>query len=59
MQRGERVTVVDYKGNKLTRRIVDVIGEVVLVCKPEEYQIAKQKRRLPWCVGFKKKFIVS
>jgi len=59
MQPGQTVQVLDFKGEKLSRRIVELIGDVVLVCKDEEYEIAKRKRKLPWCVGFHKKFVLT
>jgi len=58
MEPGQRVTVQDYEGKLLKRMVVEVIGEVVLICKDEEFQLAKQSRALPWCVGFKKKDVL-
>lgn len=57
MKSGQDVRVLDYKGQKLVRRVVEVIGEVVLVCKPDEYDVAKERRCLPWCVGFRRQFV--
>jgi hypothetical protein len=57
MQKGQIVTVTDYEGKKLRRKVVDVIGEVVLICKEEEYEKAQKYRSLPWCVGFKKAMV--
>jgi hypothetical protein len=53
---GQMVVVTDCYGKLLKRRVVEVIGNVVLICKDEEYQLAKEQRSLPWCVGFKKEY---
>ena len=54
MKSGQVVEIVDFRGEKLRRVVVDVLGDVVLVCKQEEFEEAKKHRSLPWCVGFKK-----
>lgn len=57
MHSGQMVVVTDCYGKLLKRRVVEVIGNVVLICKDEEYQLAKEQRSLPWCVGFKKEYV--
>ena len=57
MQPGQTVTVTNFDGKLLKRKVVDVIGEVVLICKDEEYNLARQSKSLPWCVGFKKEYV--
>ncbi len=59
MQKGQIVTVTDYQGKKLRRKVVDVIGDVVLICKEEEYPDAQKHKSLPWCVGFRKQSVKS
>lgn len=59
MQVGQSVKVIDYRGKKLVRRVVAVIGDVVLVCLPEEYELALKHRSLPWCVGFKRQRVLD
>jgi hypothetical protein len=57
MEPGQAVTVVNFDGKLLKRRVVDTIGDIVLVCKDEEYEAATQSRALPWCVGFRKRYV--
>jgi hypothetical protein len=59
MQPGQVVVVTNFDGKLLKRRVVDVIGGVVLICKEEEYNLARQSRSLPWCVGFRKEYVRS
>jgi hypothetical protein len=53
MKAGDPVTVRDCEGKTLTRRVVGVKGDVVLVCTDEEYAASKRERRSPSSVGFK------
>ena len=57
MQPGQVVMVTNFDGKVLKRRVVEVIRGVVLICKEEEYEQAKQSRSLPWCVGFRKEYV--
>jgi hypothetical protein len=54
MKSGQVVEIIDFRGRKLRRIVVDVLGDVILICKKEEFEEAKKHRSLPWCVGFKK-----
>jgi len=54
MSPGQIVLVKDYEGKLLKRMVVDTFRDAVLVCKADEYQVAKEYKSLPWCVGFKK-----
>lgn len=49
---GDTVRVRAYKGEILTRRVVEVRGHVVFVCREEEYQAAQREKREPNCIGF-------
>jgi hypothetical protein len=57
MQPGQTVTVTNFDGKLLKRKVVEVIGGVVLICKEEEYNLARQSKSLPWCVGFKREYV--
>ena len=54
MEPGQTVNVRDFSGKLLKRKVVEVIGDVVLICKEEEYNLARQSKSLPFCVGFRK-----
>lgn len=57
MQPGQAVIVTNFDGKLLKRRVVDVCGAVILVCKEEEYEQAKRSRSLPWCIGFRREYV--
>ncbi len=59
MKPGEPVALRDFEGRTLTRRVVSVQGDVVLVCTDEEYTAAKREKRCPISVGFKMAYVVS
>jgi hypothetical protein len=54
---GQVVRVANVDGKLLKRKVVDVIGEVVLVCKEEEYEQARRDKRLPWCLGIRREYV--
>lgn len=54
MKRGERVTVVAFRGNRLDRRVWEDVGAGVLVCSDDEYQKALQLGIEPQSSGFPK-----
>lgn len=43
---------------EIQRTIVKDIGEVVLICRAEEYDLARSENRSPVSVGFKKVDII-
>jgi phosphoribosyl-dephospho-CoA transferase len=51
MKQGQLVTVVDARGNKLTRKVVSVSDRKIYVCKSEEFASAMQERREPNAIG--------
>lgn len=59
MQKGQVVTVVDFEGKKLKRRVIGSVGDVVLICKDEEFQAAQKDGRQPSYVGCRKEYLVS
>jgi hypothetical protein len=54
MQKGQTITVVNFEGKKLLMRVAGLIGNVVLICRDEEFEAAKREGREPRSVGFKK-----
>ena len=59
MQPGDSVRVRAYGGEQLVRRVVGVKGEVVLICRDEEFLAAAKEGREPVSVGFKVKDVVA
>ena len=57
MRKGQTVTVVNFEGKELTMRVAGVIGDVVLICKEEEFRSAERERREPRSAGFKKEWV--
>lgn len=55
---GELVTVRDFEGRPLIRRIVAIQGDVLLVCTDEEYAAAKRENRTPLSIGFRAAYVV-
>lgn len=58
MQSGDKVQLRAYGGSEITRRVVAVSGNTLLVCLEEEYRRAKKEGREPVCVGFPKEALV-
>ena len=52
-QSGQLVTVRSAAGD-IQRIVVKDMGEVVLICRPEEYELARSENRSPVSVGFKR-----
>ena len=59
MREGDLVRVKAYGGEEFVRRLVEVRGDVFLICRDEEYEAARREGREPVCVGFRKEDIVS
>jgi hypothetical protein len=59
MQKGQVVTVVNFERTKLPMRVAGLIGDVVLVCREEEFRTAEKEGRKPRSVGFKKQWILE
>ena len=51
MQRGEVIRVRAYGGEEIERRVVEVTGSTVYLCRDEEFQAAEGEGREPTCVG--------
>jgi hypothetical protein len=58
MQIGELIQVIDFKGRKLLRKVVEICGKTVYLCSEEEYALAAKLGREPTCVGFDQQFVV-
>ncbi|MBI4337396.1 MAG: hypothetical protein HY683_06175 [Chloroflexi bacterium] len=52
MEAGDMVWLRAYGGEKIARRVVEVKGDVVVVCQDNEYQAAAKEGRPPIAVGF-------
>jgi hypothetical protein len=52
LQPGQQVTVNAFGGKKLSRVVVEDRGNVVLICKPEEFELARIQGRSAVSVGF-------
>ena len=54
LQRGQAVTVNAYGGKQPRVIVVEDCGEVVLICKPREFEDALAENREPLSVGFRR-----
>jgi hypothetical protein len=57
-QSGQKVTVKSSRGHTEVIVARD-LGDVILVCRPEEYRASKSELRAPICVGFKKRDVID
>ena len=53
MQPGDTIRVIGDQGKELVRRLVEVRGQIVLICTQDEFEAARAEGRKPVCVGFK------
>jgi len=58
MREGDLVRVRAYGGEQVMRRLVAVRGDILLICRDEEYEAAQREGRQPLCVGFHKEDII-
>jgi hypothetical protein len=58
LKAGCLVEVLAFGGEVLERRVVEIIGDTVYICKAEEWKEAKTRGREPSCVGFNQKFVI-
>jgi len=59
MRQGDLVRLRGYEGQELVRRLVAVNGDILLICREEEYQAAQREERDPVCVGFRREDLIS
>jgi hypothetical protein len=57
MKTGELIEVVDFQGNRLVRKVVEISGETVYICTAEEFYLAEKLGQEPVCVGFNREFV--
>lgn len=57
MKTGELVEAVDFRGNVLLRKAVEIYVDTVFVCTPEEWELSLKEGREPICVGFPVEFV--
>lgn len=57
MKTGDLVEEIDFEGRKLLRKAVEISGDTVYICTPEEYDLARKLGQEPLCVGFNKEFV--
>ncbi len=54
---GSLISAIDFRGNRLVRKVVEISGETVYICTVEEFDLASKLRKQPLCVGFNREFI--
>jgi hypothetical protein len=59
LKSGQQVTVNAFGGKLLSRVVVEDRGDVVLICKPEEFELAHTESRSPIAVGFRRRDVVE
>jgi len=59
MESGQMVKLRAYGGEEVTLRFVRQVGETLVVCRPEEYELASLQKRDPRCVGFNVKYLIK
>jgi len=57
MKRGATVSVVEYGGRELKRRVITDRGELIDVCNEEEYRKALAEKREPHGIGFRRQAV--
>jgi plastocyanin domain-containing protein len=58
LQRGQQVRVNAYGGKQPSVIVVEDRGNVVLICKPQEFEAARTEKREPISVGFRKEDVL-
>lgn len=58
LERGTRVIVNAYGGKRPYVIVVEDRGDVVLICKPSEFESATAENRQPMAVGFHREDIL-
>ena len=58
LQRGQQVRVNAYGGKQPFVTVVEDRGDVVLICKPLEFERALAEHRDPASIGFHKKDVI-
>lgn len=58
LQRGQQVRVNAYGGKQPHVTVVEDRGDVVMICKPQEFESAQVENREPKAVGFRKEDVL-
>ena len=58
LQRGQQVRVNAYGGKQPCVIVVEDRGDVVLICKPQEFESARIEGREPVSIGFHKEDVI-
>lgn len=58
MKPGQMIKLKAYGNEIITRRLVRLDKDIVIVCKPEEYEAALREKREPVSVGFHTKDVM-
>lgn len=56
---GKQVRLISYGDKIITRTVVSVAGDVIFVCKSEEFKRAEIDRRQPVSIGFRREYVLS
>ena len=59
MERGSWVRVHAYGGEIIMRRVVEVDGDTIAICRDDEFQAAQREGREPVSVGFPRNAVVG
>ena len=57
MKTGDLVKAETFGGATVDRQVVELEGDTIYICKPEEWRKAREEGREPVCVGFNKRYI--
>lgn len=58
IKKGQSVTLNSALG-EVERVVVEVLGDVLLVCRKEEYRTARREGRKPASIGFRRSDLVE
>jgi len=59
MNTGQMVRLQAYGDKELTMRVVRQKGDTLIVCQPDEYDLACREKREPKSVGFHIKYLLG
>ncbi len=59
LQPGQQVTVNAFGGKRPSVIVVEDRGDVVLVCNPEEFELARAEKRLPATIGMHREDVLG
>jgi hypothetical protein len=57
VNRGQRVQVTEFDGNRLIRIVIADKGEVIVICNEQEFRNALRDKREPEGIGFPRKSV--